>query len=125
MLRIGTITEMRWRRKVTLSPVRVPNTPPRKLPQAFESIRWRIGGSGVPKTDDCGKDCCDLESLQSSPIQVGGSGPRTHRAAEKEMAVLSARASPRRLIYMIHSHLPTSEAKCTEIPVSVFPSVAH
>jgi hypothetical protein len=32
---------------------RVPKTPPRRLPQAFESIRWEMGGSGVPKSDVC------------------------------------------------------------------------
>jgi hypothetical protein len=31
---------------------RVPKTPARRLPQAFESIRGKMGGSGVPKTDD-------------------------------------------------------------------------
>ena len=29
---------------------RVPKTHPRRLPQAFESVRWEMSGSGVPKT---------------------------------------------------------------------------
>jgi hypothetical protein len=48
---------------------RVPKTPPCGLPQAFESIRSELSGSGVPKTLDCG-------TARAKRINAGYNGPQ-------------------------------------------------